>query len=153
MGSGNFGGFKNTKGSLKPEHLMEELRNSGVKFTEEDVVMIAKQKNDELLWLERGNKVAGLIHIEEGHSENLKSAFGVNKNSIPSFIKNVIEQGKIVSNVKKGKKLPEYMILVVNIMCYVHLEQMDLLFQFIQDRRLYEKIKTQVRFWGRSNMD
>ncbi|MDK9580047.1 hypothetical protein QQA45_00685 [Sneathia sanguinegens] len=44
MGSGNFGGFKNTKGSLKPEHLMEELRNSGVKFTEEDIVMIAKQK-------------------------------------------------------------------------------------------------------------
>ncbi|EGS34072.1 hypothetical protein [Megasphaera sp. UPII 135-E] len=105
MGSGNFGGFKNTKGSLKPEHLMEELRNSGVKFTEEDVVMIAKQKNGELLWLERGNKVAGLIHIEEGHSENLKSAFGVNKNSIPSFIKNVIEQGKIVSNVKKGKRI------------------------------------------------
>lgn len=93
MGSGNFGGFKNTKGSLKPEHLMEELRNSGVKFTEEDIVIIAKQKNGELLWLERGNKVAGLIHIEEGHSENLKSAFGVNKNSIPSFIKNVIEQG------------------------------------------------------------
>lgn len=105
MGSGNFGGFKNTKGSLKPEHLMEELRNSGVKFTEEDVVMIAKQKNGELLWLEIGNKVAGLIHIEEGHSENLKSAFGVNKNSIPSFIKNVIEQGKIVSNVKKGKRI------------------------------------------------
>ena len=105
MGSGNFGGFKNTKGSLKPEHLMEELRNSGIKFTEEDIVMIAKQKNGELLWLERGNKVAGLIHIEEGHSENLKSAFGVNKNSIPSFIKNVIEQGEIVSNVKKGKKI------------------------------------------------
>lgn len=105
MGAGNSGLYKNTKGSLKPEHLMEELRNSGVKFTEEDIVMIAKQKNGELLWLERGNKVAGLIHIEEGHSENLKSAFGVNKNSIPSFIKNVIEQGKIVSNVKKGKKI------------------------------------------------
>ena len=105
MRSGNFGGFKNTKGSLKPEYLMEKLRNSGVKFTEEDVVMIAKQKNGELLWLERENKVAGLIHIEEGHSENLKSAFGVNKNSIPSFIKNVIEQGKIISNVKKGKRI------------------------------------------------
>lgn len=105
MGAGNSGLYKNTKGSLKPEHLMEELRNSGVKFTEEDIVMIAKQKNGELLWLERGNKVAGLIHIEEGHSENLKSAFGVNKNSIPSFIKNIIEQVKIVSNVKKGKKI------------------------------------------------
>ncbi|MEB3429145.1 hypothetical protein VLK81_03760 [Citroniella saccharovorans] len=105
MGAGNSGLYNNTKGSLKPDHLMEELRNSGVKFTEEDVVMIAKQKNGELLWLERGNKVAGLIHIEEGHSENLKSAFGVNKNSIPSFIKNVIEQGRIISTVKKGKKM------------------------------------------------
>lgn len=44
MGAGNSGLYNNTKGSLKPDHLMEELRNSGVKFTEEDVVMIAKQK-------------------------------------------------------------------------------------------------------------
>ncbi len=42
MDSGNFGGFKNTKGALKPEHLMVELRRSDVKFTEEDVVMITK---------------------------------------------------------------------------------------------------------------
>lgn len=54
---------------------------------------------------------------------------------------------------KKVKKLPEYMILVVNIMYYVHLEKMDLLFQFIQDRRLYEKIKTHARFLRRSNID
>lgn len=44
MGAGNSGLYKNTNGALKPEYLMVELRRSGVKFTEEDVVMIAKQK-------------------------------------------------------------------------------------------------------------
>lgn len=31
---------------------MDELRSSGVKFTEKDVVMIAKTKKNELVWLE-----------------------------------------------------------------------------------------------------
>lgn len=44
MGAGNSRLYKNTKGALKPEHLMDELRQSGVKFNEEDVVMITKTK-------------------------------------------------------------------------------------------------------------
>lgn len=53
MGAGNSGEYKNTRGALKPEHLLEELRKSGVKFTEEDVVMITKTKKNELVWLEK----------------------------------------------------------------------------------------------------
>lgn len=33
--------YKKTNGALKLEHLMEELRQKGVKFTEDDVVMVA----------------------------------------------------------------------------------------------------------------
>lgn len=53
MGGGNFGGFKNTKGALKPKHLMDELRRNGVKFTEEDVVLIAKTKKMNLSGLKK----------------------------------------------------------------------------------------------------
>ncbi len=38
MGAGNSGLYKNTMGALNPEHLMDELRRSGVKIKEEDVV-------------------------------------------------------------------------------------------------------------------
>lgn len=63
MGTGFSGDYNNTQGPLKPEHLMEELRVSGNKFTEEDVVMVTKTKEGELVWLEQGNSYAGLIHI------------------------------------------------------------------------------------------
>lgn len=104
MGSGNFGGFKNTKGSLKPEHLMEELRNCGVKFMEEDVVMVTKTKKNELVWLEKGNDLRGLKHIIKRHEKDLEKKFGVKKENIPSFIKEVFNDGKeLKSTLKNGK--------------------------------------------------
>ena len=85
MGTGPGRDYKSTSGALKPEHLMDELRDSGKKFSEEDVVMIAKQKDGELLWLEKGNRKVGLQHIVERHSSNLEDAFGVTENEIPYF--------------------------------------------------------------------
>lgn len=105
MGAGNSGLYKNTKGALKPEHLMDELRRSGVKFNEEDVVKITKTKKNELVWLEQGNEIVGLEHIIMRHSNNLKEAFGVDKEQIPSFIKSVIENGRLVSSRKNGMKI------------------------------------------------
>lgn len=102
MGGGNFGGFKNTKGSLKPEYLMEELRNSGVKFNEEDVVMVTKTKKNELVWLEKGNDSKGLKHIVDGHERDFKNKFGVNKESIPSTIKDIFQNGKEINSRRKN---------------------------------------------------
>lgn len=100
MGSGNFGGFKNTKGSLKPEYLMEELRNSGVKFNEKDVIMVTKTKKDELVWLEKGNSLSGLKHILDKHGNQfLKKGITVEK--MPNFLKTTIENGKVIG--KQGK--------------------------------------------------
>lgn len=59
MGTGFSGDYKSTSGSLKPERLMDELRNSGYKFNEEDVVMVAKTRKDELVWLEKGTSSKG----------------------------------------------------------------------------------------------
>ena len=102
MGSRNFGGFKNTKGSLKPEHLMEELRNSGVKFTEEDVVMVTKSKKNELVWQEKGNDRRGLKDIVDSEERDFKNKFGVNKESIPSAIKDIFLNGKEINSRRKN---------------------------------------------------
>lgn len=42
---------------------MDELRRSGVKFNEEDVIMITKTKKSELVCLEQSDKIVGLKHI------------------------------------------------------------------------------------------
>lgn len=105
MGAGNSGLYKNTKGALKPEHLMDELRQSSVKFNEEDVVMITKTKKKELVWLEKGNEIKGLKHIIDGHERDFKNKFGVSKENIPSAIKDIFENGTEISSKRKNNGL------------------------------------------------
>lgn len=110
MGGGYFGGFKNTKGSLKPNHLLNELRQRGEKFNEKDVVMITKTKKKELVWLEKGNKKKGLEHIIKRHEKDLEKKFGVKKQNIPSFVKDVFTNGVEISNkLKNGGYQKEYL--------------------------------------------
>lgn len=86
METGISGNYKSTSGVLKPEHLMDELEKSGNKFNKEDVVMIAKTKKNELVWLEKWTSKKGLKHIIEKHSGYFENKFGVSKESIPSKI-------------------------------------------------------------------
>lgn len=110
MGGGYFGGFKNTKGSLKPNHLLNELRQRGEKFNEKDVVMITKTKKKELVWLEKGNEKKGLEHIIKRHEKDLEKKFGVKKQNIPSFVKDVFTNGVEISNkLKNGGYQKEYL--------------------------------------------
>lgn len=103
MGAGNSGLFKNTQGSLKPEHLMSELEKSGVKFTKKEVIMVTKTKRNELVWLEKGNNSAGLQHIIKRHEGDLLKKFNINRSDIPSFIKEIFSKGtEISSKVKNG---------------------------------------------------
>lgn len=101
MGTGISGKYKNTQGALKPEHLMDELRSSGVKFTEKDVVMVAKTRKNKLVWLEKGNDVKGLKHIIKRHEKDLEKKFGITKEKIPRFVKDVFENGKEISSKSK----------------------------------------------------
>lgn len=110
MGGGYFGGFKNTNGSLKPRHLMYELRESGVKFKEEDVVMITKTNRNELVWLEKGDNTKGLEHILQRHEKDLDRKFGLKKEDIPSFVKDVFTNGiELSRKFKNGGFQKEYL--------------------------------------------
>ena len=110
MGAGFHGGFGNgTKGAqdAQTKSLINELEKSGVKFTKEDVVFVTKDATGQTVWLERGNKSAGLEHIlngdgkTPGHAADFKNAFGINRDNIPAFLSNVITNGQVVSSTLK----------------------------------------------------
>lgn len=105
MGAGNSGLYKKTNGALKPEHLMEELKQKGVKFTEDDVLMVAKTQTDDLAWLEKGNETAGLKHIMNEHGDQFLQK-GITEESMPSFLKTAIENGRIVGHQGKFHSQP-----------------------------------------------
>ena len=107
MGAGIHGGFgTGTKGAqdVQTQSLMKELENSGVKFTKEDVVFVTKDATGQTVWLEKGNKTAGLEHIlngdgkSPGHAEHFEKAFGISKEQIPSFLNKLISSGSVISN-------------------------------------------------------
>ena len=111
MGTGFSGNYKSTSGSPKPEQLMDELKNSGHKYNEKDVVMVTKTNKNELVWLEKGTSTKRLQHIIEEHVNDFKIKFGVPEKGIPSKIKDIFTQGTEVSSKEKNggiEKIYEY---------------------------------------------
>lgn len=107
MGAGFHGGFgSGTKGTQEAQTqlLIKELEKVGVKFTKEDVIFVAKDATGQTVWLEKGNKFAGLEHILDGngkspgHASDFEKAFGISRDQIPTFLNNIISNGKIISN-------------------------------------------------------
>ena len=81
---------------LKPQELVDELITSGQKFTLEDILVVTKDTDGMLLWLERGNKKSGLIHILERHAEDFTSQ-GIE--DVPQLINDLLQ----IPPVKKGE--------------------------------------------------
>lgn len=114
MGTGYYGGFGGTDGERNriAEELIADLEKHGVKFTKENIVFITKDGTGQTVWLETGNKLAGLRHIldgdeiSSGHAADFERAFGVSREHIPSYLEKVISHGTVVSNkiVKKGSR-------------------------------------------------
>ena len=76
---------------LKPD-LLDELSKSGVKYNPDDVVMVVKNTEKDLLWLEYGNNKAGLNHIEIRHATDF-SKRGIK--NIPEFIHDMLKNKPI----------------------------------------------------------
>lgn len=112
MGTGFHGGFGGTNGANANESgsLIKELERNGVKFTKNNIVFITKDQTGQIVWLETGNKSAGLSHILDGdgvttgHAADFERAFGVSREEIPNYLEKVIRHGTVVDNkiVKKG---------------------------------------------------
>lgn len=111
MGSG-YNGYAHTQGAterFKSQKLMDELNKSGVKYTETDVVLVTKNYDDKLLWLEKGNEKSGLKHIMDGHKNNFN---GIN---VLALIKTLTKQRPISHYEKNdGKQLSDVYIYKKN---------------------------------------
>ena len=119
MGAGKYDGAKkrieNVKEKLqsseqrdcefKPEGLMQELKESGEKYTEKNVIFVVKQQNGKIAWLEEGTNTAGLKHIKIRHSKQFKDK-GIEDNAIPELIREAITHGKIIGYQKTKNKFP-----------------------------------------------
>ena len=78
------------------KELLSELVSNGYKFVEKDIVFIAKDKTDKVVWLERGNNNAGLQHIILNHKKHFESAFGIKEEEIALYLYNVIVNGNLI---------------------------------------------------------
>ena len=84
---------------LIDEALIAELKKEKVKFNREDIVLIARDKTGQIIWLEKGNDLVGLAHLRRrGHIKDLSERFGVTERDVPELIRNIVRDGTVVSN-------------------------------------------------------
>ena len=104
--SGHFHGASGST-QYEKEILFAELDANGVKYTKENVLFIARDATGQIVWLETGNKLAGLEHIIARHAGDFKRAFDLSEEQIAAYLENVVRYGKVVSNkivTRNGRK-------------------------------------------------
>jgi len=79
------------------DEMIKPLVEAGVKFNEEDVIFTTKDKSGQLIWLEKGNNLAGFEHIKK-HTNDFVKKHGIKAKDLLSHIKDIIENGEIVSS-------------------------------------------------------
>ncbi len=75
--------------------LYDELCSSGKKFNSREILMITKTPKGKLVWLEKGNSKAGLVHITQNHKCDFTKR-GIT--DIPKFLKSIMETSPISTN-------------------------------------------------------
>ena len=99
MSKTNSGLFNtNPLSPIAKKAFIQELRNRGEKFNEEKIVFITKDATGQIIWLEKGNNLAGLEHIMQRHEKDFKKALGIDKEQIANFLENTITHGEMISN-------------------------------------------------------
>ena len=80
------------------QELFDKLKSSGFLFTEDDVVFITEDTSGQLVWLEKGNENAGLLHIIKNHMSDFNSTNNLTEQELPLFLEEVITKGKIINS-------------------------------------------------------
>lgn len=127
MGKGKCNEFENTFGAtegtlfepeereqlIDPDLVLELIKNK-IKFTESDLLFVTKDKTGKIIFLETGNKTAGLEHIINGtdksgkHKNQFNDKFNINHSEISTLIFDFIKKGKIILSKptkENGKKI------------------------------------------------
>ena len=80
--------------------LVQELKDKGVKFTEKDLIWVFKNKEDQIIFLEKGKDSGGFQHILKHKKEFLNK--GISEQDLANFIMESLKNGKIVG--KEGSR-------------------------------------------------
>jgi filamentous hemagglutinin len=91
--------------------LINELAESGVKFTPENVVATARSPSGTVVFLETGNSASGLSHILQEHAADFANV-GISEAQIPSVIMRAVSEGKIVGYQGRGTGRPIYEVTI-----------------------------------------
>lgn len=110
MSKGNSGCFKGTSGECKA--LIDEVVSRGDKITPSDVIGIARNSNNNIVWLEKGHlgkNSSGLAHIIDAHESNFNQK-GIESSNISDFVLTAVSKGEIVGCQGKGTGRPIYKV-------------------------------------------
>ena len=101
MSKGSSGLFTGTSGEGRD--LIAEVIKNGEKISPDDVLLIAKDPNGKIVWIEKGNSSAGLQHIVDQHGSEFNGK-GISNDDIPAYVMSAVTQGKVVGS--QGKRNP-----------------------------------------------
>lgn len=103
------GGYTSDRGTSAYSSLVNELRSSGIRFTEANIVYIGRDQTGKIVWLETGNNTAGLQHILNEHKTDFENV-GISENQIPDAVMRAVTTGRIVGYQGTGQGRPIYEI-------------------------------------------
>ncbi|WGL53950.1 hypothetical protein P5P86_09010 [Nocardioides sp. BP30] len=90
----------------RPAALLAELDREGVKFSRDDVMMVFRDSDGRIVFLEKGNANAGFEHILGEHADDFVKA-GIPKSEIQSVIKQALTDGNVVGTQGRGRLIYE----------------------------------------------
>ncbi len=101
MSKGSSHLFSGTSG--EGQALIDEVISNGDKISPDKVVMITRDLNGRIVWLEEGNNNSGLQHIINEHGREFNGR-GISNENIPNYVLEAVYQGNIVGT--QGKRNP-----------------------------------------------
>ncbi|MFI6079465.1 hypothetical protein ACIBBB_00405 [Streptomyces sp. NPDC051217] len=91
--------------AVDPEHVAE-LEENGVRFSPEDLVRTARDRDGRVIFLEQGNERAGLTHVMQ-HAPEFEQQ-GIARDDIADFVVEAAAEGEIVGYQGSGTGRPIY---------------------------------------------
>lgn len=101
MSKGNSHLFSKTSGAGIA--LIDEVIANGDKISPDKVLMITRNPQGKIIWMETGNANSGLQHIINEHGKEFNGK-GVANDDIPDYVLEAVYQGNVVGT--QGKRNP-----------------------------------------------
>jgi len=101
MSKGDSHLFSGTSGAGRA--LIAEVQANGEKISPDKVVMITKDPNNKIVWMETGNNRSGLEHIIDRHGKEFNGR-GISNENVPNYVLEAVLQGNVVGT--QGKRNP-----------------------------------------------